>query len=510
MAKRQKKQKPERARKNKGLKFYQVLNPIALKKEIKQMDVGEFSALNYLKFLAICYVGMIVLIFVFKLQWPYALALIALETLGLPMAFYLQFKNLYEKKKFEDIAAYIEQLLYSFKRQPKILSSLEDTVVLFEDRKDGHLYQAIQKAIAYIREGHFEEDLYKEAFAFIEEEYGCKRLYKVHEFLVRVENSGGTVKESIDIMLQDRNLWVNRIQEFVQEKQKVRINVTIGIGLSMIVVAMSTYMVPSEFGINSQWPSQLAATATFALNMLIWYFVQKALAKSLLEADMDLPFSEVERAYNLVMHDKQKTGQYKIAAGICAVGAVAAYFALGIQPAVALALFAGILVTQPGRKYKACFKRVKREVEKTFPDWLMALALQLQTDNVHVSIAKTMMDAPEILREELVKLQDNLEKHPNELEPYIGFFRKLNSADILTAMKMLYAMSEFGSDDAQEQIQGLVERNIQIMDKADRMRMEDNLAGISFAMLLPMLTGIIKMLVDLFLVMGYILGQISM
>lgn len=426
------------------------------------------------------------------------------------MAFYLQFKNLYEKKKFEDIAAYIEQLLYSFKRQPKILSSLEDTVVLFEDRKDGHLYQAIQKAIAYIREGHFEEDLYKEAFAFIEEEYGCKRLYKVHEFLVRVENSGGTVKESIDIMLQDRNLWVNRIQEFVQEKQKVRINVTIGIGLSMIVVAMSTYMVPSEFGINSQWPSQLAATATFALNMLIWYFVQKALAKSLLEADMDLPFSEVERAYNLVMHDKQKTGQYKIAAGICAVGAVAAYFALGIQPAVALALFAGILVTQPGRKYKACFKRVKREVEKTFPDWLMALALQLQTDNVHVSIAKTMMDAPEILREELVKLQDNLEKHPNELEPYIGFFRKLNSADILTAMKMLYAMSEFGSDDAQEQIQGLVERNIQIMDKADRMRMEDNLAGISFAMLLPMLTGIIKMLVDLFLVMGYILGQISM
>ena len=216
MAKRQKKQKPKRARKNKGLKFYQVLNPIALKKEIKQMDVGEFSALNYLKFLAICYVGMIVLIFVFKLQWPYALALIALETLGLPMAFYLQFKNLYEKKKFEDIAAYIEQLLYSFKRQPKILSSLEDTVVLFEDRKDGHLYQAIQKAIAYIREGHFEEDLYKEAFAFIEEEYGCKRLYKVHEFLVRVENSGGTVKESIDIMLQDRNLWVNRIQEFVQ------------------------------------------------------------------------------------------------------------------------------------------------------------------------------------------------------------------------------------------------------------------------------------------------------
>lgn len=502
--------KKKKRKKNKGIRFYQILNPLALKKEINRMSIGDFSAVNYLKFLLLCYIGMIVFIFVFRLRWQYGALLVGLETLLLPSIFYMQFKNLYEKQKFEDIASYIEQLLYSFKRRPKIITSLQDTIVLFEDKKDGHLYKAVQKAIDYIQNGRFEENLYEEAFAFIEEEYGCKRLYKVHQFLVRVENSGGEVNDSIDIMLQDRNLWVNRIESFIQEKQKVRVNVTIGIGLSMLVVGMSTYMVPSEFGISQMTPSQIAATVTFLLNMMIWFGVQNALSKSLLEADMDLPFDQIERSYKLIMYGKQQNFQYTIAGALLAVGAVAAYFAMGIQTSVALALFAVILVTQPGRKYKACFKRVKREVEKTFPDWLMALALQMQTDNVHVSIAKTLIDAPEILREELVKLQDNLEKHPNELQPYIEFFKKLNSADILTAMKMLYAMSEFGSDDAQEQIQGLVERNVQIMDKAEKMRMEDNLAGISFAMLLPMITGVIKMLTDLALVMSYILSQVNM
>ena len=47
------------------------------------------------------------------------------------------------------------------------------------------------------------------------------------------------------------------------------------------------------------------------------------------------------------------------------------------------------------------------------------------------------------------------------------------------------------------------------MDKAERMRMEDHLAGITFAMLLPMITGVIVMLTDLVLVMGFVLSQVN-
>ena len=135
----------------------------------------------------------------------------------------------------------------------------------------------------------------------------------------------------------------------------------------------------------------------------------------------------------------------------------------------------------------------------------MNLALQMQTDNVHVSIAKTVPTAPEILREELYRFQDNIEKHPEDLDPYIDFANRFHITNITSAMKQLYASAQFGTDDVQEQIKDLVSRNIKVMERSEKLRMEDEMAGLSFVMLLPMITGVVKLLVDLILVFAYIL-----
>lgn len=528
--------------KKKKVGLLTLLNPVAMKREINNMETTEFSSKSYLKFLATWYMLMLVIVIAFKLQFVYAMILFLLETLLLPYVYYINLLNEYELQKFIDISAYIEQLLYSFKRQPKILSALKDTTLLFADKEKGKLRRAIQKAVEYIQNGVSEESIYKEAFAAIEEEYGCKRLYKTHNFLVRVEHAGGRADEAVEILLRDRNLWVERIQNLLHDKQKIRINVSIGIGLSLFVVGMSTYMVPAEFGIAQMMASQIAKTVTIALDLLIWFFVQKALSKSLLSADEDMPFEEVERSYNMVMHEgHQKTKKtFIMLASLAAAGAGVLLLIAGVQivieamkssdifetfieavksaaghhgsefrNSIILLVLALILGTQPKRQYNTCFKRVRREVEKVFPDWLLSLALQMQTDNVYVAITKTTVDSPRIMFEELSKLQDGIEKYPDALEPYIGFFKKLQIPDIMTAMKMLYAMAQFGAEDSQEQIRALVDRNTEIMDKAERMRMEDHLAGITFAMLLPMITGVITMLTDLALVMGYILSQVN-
>lgn len=491
--------------------FLALLNPICLKTRINYLGLEPFSALKYIRFLLIGIVGLLALCFVVKLKAIYTISLILLELILMPSVYYIGLRNKYENKKFVDVSAYLEQMLYSFKRRPKILSSLKDAAILFEDEKDGRFRKAIDSAIGHIQYGEVSGDVYQEAFGYIEEEYGCKRVYKTHAFLTRVENAGGDPEEAIGILLNDRNLWVSRIQNLLNDKNKIRINVTIGIALSLIVVTMCVYMLPAEFGIYLKTVSQTARTLTIGLDMLIWYFVQVALGKSLLDADKDLPFEEVERSYNIVMHgqSKSKNRNFMIAAGMCIVGAIFAFFSMGTVPAIILALFSILMVTQPKRQYKVCFKRVKREVEKAFPDWLLSLALQMQTDNLHVSIIKTSLDAPRIMAEELQKLQDGIEVKPDELEPFAEFFKKLEIADIMTAMKMLYAMDQFGAADSQEQIKALVDRNTEIMDKAERMRLEDHLAGISFAMLFPMLTGVISMLADLVLVMEYILGQVN-
>lgn len=488
-----------------------LLNPMYLQYRIDDFGLEPFSMLKYLRFILLCVIGLLGMCFVVKLKAIYTLVLILLELFLLPSVYYISWKNKYEMKKFVDVSAYLEQMLYSFKRKPKVLSALKDSTILFEGEDDKRFRDAINRAIEHIQYGETAGDVYQEAFQFIENEHGCKRVSKIHSFLTRVENAGGDPEDAINILLEDRSLWVSRIQNLLQEKAKIRLNVTIGIALSLVVVTMCVYMLPPEFQIYSQMASQLARTITIGLDMLIWYYVQYALGQSLLDVDKDIPFEEIERSYNIVMHDKgsSKNKSFTLTALICLLGAVISFLTLGTAPAVALALFALIFFTQPKRQYKACFKRVKREVEKAFPDWLLSLALQMQTDNLHVSIIKTSLDAPRILMEELQKLQDGIEVHPDELEPFANFFKKLEIADIMTAMKMLYAMDQFGAADSQEQIKALVNRNTEIMDKAERMRLEDHLAGISFAMLLPMLTGVISMLTDLVLVMGFVLSKVN-
>ena len=176
---------------------------------------------------------------------------------------------------------------------------------------------------------------------------------------------------------------------------------------------------------------------------------------------------------------------------------------------VPVVAFGVVLATQPKRVYKKSKKKLRKEVQKAFPDWLLGVSLQLQTDNVHVSIMKSIPSAPELLQEELINLQDNLEKHPDTLDPYLMFFKQLQISEVSSAMKMLYGLSAFGAEDSQEQIKALVNRNTIIMDHAEKLRMEDELAGVTFAMLAPMITGTIKMVVDLGLVMTYVLSTVQ-
>lgn len=491
--------------------FWEYLNFKNLQADIHRCG-QEVSMLDYLKFLCAAYLCMIAFCYVFKLKGACIAVVAVFITMLLPLIFMANIRNMYESKRFEDVNSYLEQILYSFKKQPKILMALQDTKILFSENEKGGFYVVIDKAIQYIQNGVSDGDIYREALGIIEEEYGCKKMSKVHNFMIKAEHDGGTCDGAIEILLLDLRLWVNRIFELIQEKQKVKINVTIAIGLSFLIVGMAIYMIPSSFGITDQWISQIVTTVCILMDVLIWYFVQNKLSGSLLDVDRDEPFEDLKRYYDTVMHDngrtKKKTRNGKIAGVLIFIAAAACYPLLGIQPCIALVVLGLIVMTQAKRHYKFAYKRISKAVEKTFPEWLLSLSLQLQTDNVHVSIMKTIKDAPEILQEELYKLQDSIEKDPSSLKPYVSFMEIFHIADITSAMKMLYSMAEFGTEDAQEQIGTLVQRNTSMMDRAEKMRMEDSLAGISISMLLPMITGVIKMIADLGLVMVSLL-QIS-
>ena len=294
MKKEQKLISPTNSQPVKKPNIFQYLNPKNLKLEMIRYG-EEVSTSYYIKFLLACYFGLIAFAFVFKLQIPYILFIVVIATLFLPSTFLIQFRTMYEQKRFENVNAYLEQLMYSFRRQPKILTALQDTALLFAGDDNKELRVKIEAAIQYIQNGVSEGDLYREAFEIIEEDFGCKRMYKIHNFLRQVENAGGECNESIEILLLDRNLWVNRIASLIQDKKKVRINVSISIGLSFLITLMSLYMLPDDFQIVEKAPSQLVTTFVFLANGAIWYIVQRILSKSLLTADGNVPFNELKR-----------------------------------------------------------------------------------------------------------------------------------------------------------------------------------------------------------------------
>lgn len=201
--------------------------------------------------------------------------------------------------------------------------------------------------------------------------------------------------------------------------------------------------------------------------------------------------------------------KYSIIGCIFGVTAILLGNTVGMTAAGAAGAAAIWMLTQEKRKYKHARKRVLREVEKQFPEWLMNLSLQLQTDNVHVSLKKTIPDAPFILKQDLTRLVEEIEQQPNALQPYIRFMREFQIPDVLSAMKILYSMAEFGIRDMGGQIDALVQRNTVMMDRAERLKEEDLMAGVGFLVLLPMITGVVKMLADLVLVILGILSVVN-
>ncbi|MBA4698465.1 MAG: hypothetical protein H2212_03445 [Ruminococcus sp.] len=493
--------------------MFRYLNPKNLNNEIKGYGYSCTPA-DYLKYLLLVYGGTAGFSYLFKLQTPYIIFIMIVITVLLPDIFLNQFRNMYEAKRFEDITSYMEQLLYSFKRRAKILSALEDTLTLFyreNSKSQGNLCNAIMKAIEHIKTAASNGDIYQEAFLFIEKEYGCKRLYKMHDFLMRVEAAGGECSGAIDILLDDRKLWMDRMYTLQKEKANVKVKITIGIGLSFLICGLGIYMLPADFHITENPLSQTVTTIVIVSNILIWYISQKKLSGSLLVSGDDVPFKEVQKRYNYIMHEdmKKKRKKVMLTALVFTPLIPFAYWKLTPVTAVFMAVFCWLVATQPKRRYKTSMKIIMKEVEKSFPEWLMSLALQLQTDNVHVSIYKTMDTAGEVLQEELEKLLNGIEQNPNSLRPYTDFFEKLQLPDITSAMKMLYSMAEFGAADVEKQIGSLVQRNTIMMDKAERIRNEDAVSGVSFLILLPMLTGVIKLIVDLGLVVMIIMATIN-
>lgn len=434
--------------------------------------------------------------------WIYHLTFPWQTVLSIILLFFLpRWRRNYQKGKAEqqrlsDAQIYMEQLLYAFIRQEKLLCAIGEVLVLFPG---GKMHETLKQAVETIRYDYQKENVTEQALKLIEEEYRNERLVMIHRFLYKVETIGGSYEGITTLLLQDLNGWRQRMDRYQKDCKRERRNVALAIGTALLICMVTTYLLPGKVDISGNAVQMASTVILIAVLLAVYTGMDDKLAVNwLTEGERKEKTHLADKYRQFLAYDEKREIRKSLCMAVIPFLGVLFFGILSVLPIAVICILLGIfLFNQHKIGHFLAKKNLTREIEKAFPHWLMELSLLLQLDNVQVSIAKTVSHAPEVLRPALVELMEQIGKNPESAEPYLNFLQGFERPQIQSAMKMLYALSVGNGGSEKEQLEELIARNQNLMNQAEELVHEDALAGMYLLFLTPALAGGMKLLVDM-------------
>ena len=397
--------------------------------------------------------------FAYKLKMPIVLTIGVVTTLLMPMQYKEEKKKIYYKKKFEDLISYMEQMCYSFKKGGKIRPSLIDAQKI----SDGEMKEIIEEVVVNI-DSKMNEDIYEQALKILEEEYYCKRLVSLHEFIIKIEKQGGKFEEYINIILSDIKEWSDRTELFRRDIDRIRRNVLISIGATLLTCGFMAYLIPKEYSFTGNIVYQISSMIIILIMLVIYIFVYKKLNIDWLKEESFLNPEMVDKYYDLITKSQNEKIKFMDKLSI--------------------------------NKVK---KRMRREISKVFPDWLRQVALNLQQQTVQSSIENSYDEAPYILKRPIRHLLIDFEEYPIGIEPYDNFLHELNMPEIQSSLKMFYCINELSKEETYKQTNAIIDRNNKMLKQAEEMKNKDRIGLAGTLSAGPMMVGVVKIIIDMVL-----------
>ena len=482
-----------------------IWNPVNLQKEVHAFGY-DFRWTTYL--LTIIFVSLLLAavgIF-FKLQPVFMVPIIVVMFVLIPVFIVDMYRRMYEQKRFADVTDYMEQVLYSFRKERKVLRALKEC---YDAMPDGMMRRTIGDAVDYIENGQAETDkgfLY-EALMKIENIYPCDKLHLVHELLINAEERGGEVENSIVLLLEDLECWKRQIYGLQGNKKKSHMDNIISIVLAVILCGADMYIMNvvkdmanggADVSIFKMTAVQISSFLFLLVCIFTFYKSTKKLTKDWLQRDA-ADESAILRSYEYVKnYDEKKELRNSVLFALpLFTAAILSYIWWSLVGSVICILLAAFLLIQHRFSYRMNMRDVKNALYLAFPEWMMDMALLLQTNNVQVAIARSAPRAEKVLQKELTLLEERIKKNPDDVKSYTDFCEVFNIPEITSCMKMLYSISESGSGDAGRQISNLIGHVHKLQDKQTELKNE----SISFAMQMiffyPVAATSMKLLVDM-------------
>lgn len=401
------------------------------------------------------------ILFSLLLSWFYGLSIVAVCFMAVIwIIFGLLFERLrkkgeYEKKRFSELSMYMEQLLYTFQRKHKILSSLEDISAFFPE---GDLHEIIIQMLEQMEQGEGGNESYRLANELIEQAYPCKRLNRMNRFMEHVESYGGESELGIRGLQSDLDLFIKRTELLQGEKRAIKVRIGIAIVVSLLICGVGVHFLPQEFGIGSLWISQGAALVLVIINLGVYLLAVKKLLTSWLVREEEHPKDFLLRDYHKVKAAK------------------------------------------PGKEtlgYKIAYARSRKAIVQEFPSWVLEVTLYLDRGNAQMALRKSKQNAHPIIDEAVDELLERLALESEKVEPFLDFLKPYQLLFVQSVMKTLYGISEVGSMNGTQQIALLLDRNQQLADQSEAEYNKNAVAGIGLFSLFPMLTGSLKLMLDM-------------
>ena len=486
-----------------------IWNPVNLQKEVHAFGYDFYWKSYLLSILGVMLLITVVGIF-FKLKAGYVILVFLAALFALPLLIVNMYRRMYEQKRFADVTDYMEQVLYSFEKEHKILRALKECK---DAIPDGRMKETISEAVDYIEAGSIKDQdksIYEEAFSIIEDRYSCSRLHTVHELLISAEERGGNMEQSSELLIEDIEVWKRQVYGLQLNKKSCHVDTILSIVMAAAVCGIGMYIMDSvknmtnagkDVSIFALPAIQISSFAFILLCLYAFYKSSKKLASDWMVQD-SFNRKTLQSAYEYVRdydaeNEKKKSIKYMVPFFLLS----AVLFAAGHSMFAVLFLIIGVfLAVQHRVSYNMFRKEVEKALYEIFSEWMMDMSLLLQTNNVQVSIAKSIPRADDLLKEELELLSERIADEPYNVRSYTRFCEKFNIPEIGTCMKMLYSISEAGTGDAAMQIANLVSQVHKMQEKEAEIRNDDigfkmrmicfyPVAGTSGKLLVDMLMG---------------------
>ena len=171
-------------------------------------------------------------------------------------------------------------------------------------------------------------------------------------------------------------------------------------------------------------------------------------------------------------------------------------------PLVISGIVALLLVNYPSFNQKTVGRYLKKQIKNEFPTWVVQVSLQMQNNNVVMSIARTLETAPAILQPAIEKFIEQTEAAPEDVAPFNDFLSEFNLNEISEIMSTLYSISSGTGADMQTEFKEILKRNNDMLEKAENRKNDDKIVVMkNMSVSKPAIAAGFKLLVDMTVMM---------